>query len=165
MCYFISYCKSLAHSIIRIKSCSKQFCAVSLIINDPLNDNNYYQTLIINLCIVIPTDYGTPESKSVFLDCLGEFEGFISTQSFDNIIIGGDFNVDSSCDNHSYNRLLNFMLQYNFARTDTSSNIRFTYRRDDHSVTSWPDHILTLCHNVSQILDAACLDSMVCSCN
>ena len=100
---------------------------------------------------------GPPESNSVFLDCLGELEGFISMQSFDNIIIGGDFNVDFSRDNHNRNFLLSFMLQNNFARADSSSNIQFTYRRDDHSVTSWPDHVLTLSHNVSQLLDLPAL--------
>ena len=58
---------------------------------------------------------GPPESNSAFLDCLGELEGFISMQSFDNIIIGGDFNVDFSRDNHNHNLLLNFMLQNNLA--------------------------------------------------
>ena len=56
-------------------------------------------------------------------------------QSFDNnIIIGGDFNVDLSRDNHNHNLLLNFMLQNNLARADSSSNIQLTYRTDDHSV-------------------------------
>ena len=55
----ILYHKSLAHSIIRLKSCPKRFCAISLIINDPLN-NNSYQTLINNYNVYLPTDYGTP---------------------------------------------------------------------------------------------------------
>ena len=77
---------------------------------------------------------GPPESNSAFLNCLGELEGFISMQSFDNIIIGGDFNVDFSRDNHNHNLLLNFMLQNNLARADSSSNIQLTYRTDDQSV-------------------------------
>ena len=39
-------------------------------------------------------------------------------------------------------------------------SIQFTYIRDDYSASSWPDHILTLSHNASQIVGVACLDDV-----
>ena len=52
------------------------------------------------------------------------------------------------------------MTHLNLVRADTSSNIQFTYKRDDYSASSWPDHILTLSHNASQIVGVACLDNV-----
>ena len=63
--------------------------------------------------VYLPTDYGTPDSNNVFLECLGDLDGFISTQSFDNIIISGAFNVNFSRHNHNCNQLLDFMTHHN----------------------------------------------------
>ena len=65
-------------------------------------------------------------------------------QSFDNIIICGDFNVHFSQSNHNCIQFLTFMCTYNLVCADLSCNIKYTYRRDDYTSFSWPDHILTL---------------------
>ena len=80
----------------------------------------------------------------------------VSAQSFDNIT-RGDFNVDFSRDNHNRSHLQALMIHHNLVRANASSNIQFTYRKDDHSASSWPDHVLTLSHNVQ---DVACLDDV-----
>ena len=69
----------------------------------------------------------------------------------DNLIVCGDFNVDFSRDSHNGCHLKAFMHSHNLTRADTSSNIHYTYRRDDHTSFSWPNHILTLQHNVHMI--------------
>ena len=73
--------------------CSKHFCAVNLTTH-VIDSNQSLCTLLLN--VYLPTDYGTLESNDAFLDCLCELDGFISAQSFDNILICGDFNVDFS---------------------------------------------------------------------
>ena len=120
--------------------------------------NHSLSTLPIN--VYLPTDYGTPESNAAYLDCLCELDGFISAQSFDNVIICGDFNVDFSRNNHNTSCLTDFMDEYNLVRADTSPHIQLTYRKDDFSASSWPDHVLTLRHNVSNS-GATCLDSVL----
>ena len=151
----ILYRKSLSPYISRLKSDAKRFCAVSLA-SDCTHGGSYH-TLIVNM--YLPTDYGTHDSNNAFLESLAELDGFISAQSFDNILCG-DFNVDFSRDSHNCKHLLNFMTHLNLVRADTSSNIRFTYKRDDYSASSWPDHILTLRNNTSHIVGVACLDNV-----
>lgn len=48
-------------------------------------------------------------------------------------------------------------MTHNLVSVDISSNIQLTYSKDDHSASSWPDHVLTLKH---QLQDVACLDSV-----
>ena len=123
------------------------FCALSLALCGPCG-NSILNTLLIN--VYLPTDYGTSDSNNAFLESLGELDRFISMQSFDNIIICGDFNVHFSQSNHNCVQLLTFMRTYNLVCADLSCNIEYTYRRDDYTSFSWPDHILTL-HLIKQI--------------
>ena len=117
------------------------FCALSLALCGP-RGNSILTTLLIN--VYLPTDYGISDSNNAFLESLGELEGFISMQSFDNIIICGDFNVHFSQSNHNCIQFLTFMRIYNQVCADLSCNIKYTYRRDDYTSFSWPDHILTV---------------------
>ena len=61
--------------------------------------------------------------------------------SFDNIIIGGDFNTD--LDNPSFRTSLlnNFMVELDLVAVDTNFRplVGHTYERDDGHSTSWPD--------------------------
>ena len=84
----IMYRKSLLACVKSIPTNSKRFCAVRLI------DSNNFIILLIN--VYMPTDYGTSVSNVEFISCLSEIEAFIDSQSFDSLIIGGDFNVDFS---------------------------------------------------------------------
>ena len=106
-------------------------------------------------------NYGTIETNTAFLDCLGELDGFISAQPFDNVIICGDFNVEFSCNTHNSHQLVDFMNTHNLVRADTSTNIQFTYRRDDLSVTSWPDHTMYLLFLTACLRYKGCLAWMV----
>ena len=153
----IIYHKSLAPIISRLNCCSNRFCAVNLTLPDT-NTDCPQSTLLVN--VYFPTDYGTPDSDAAFLECLGELDGFISAQPYDNLIICGDFNVDFSRSTHNSIHLLDFMTDHNLVRADSSSNIQFTYRRDDHSASSWPDHVLTLRHQLPLIQGVSCLDSV-----
>ena len=147
----ILYRKLLSPFISRLNCCSNRFCAVNLTL--PTSNPDCSQSILL-VNVYLPTDYGTVVTNNAFLDCLGELDGFISAQPFDNIICG-DFNVDFSRNSH---QLVDFMNTHNLVRADSSTNIQFTYRRDDLSVTSWPDHVLTLPHCLSQIPGVSCLD-------
>ena len=149
----ILYRKSLAPHITRINSNSKRFCALSI-----SKHTSTFITFLIN--VYLPTDYGTSDSNQAFLDSITELKGFISAQSFDNLIICGDFNVDFS--RHSYNRtnLEQLMSSTNLVRTDNVHNVHFTYRKDDHSCVSWPDHVLTSKHHSHLVKDVACTDEV-----
>ena len=49
---------------------------------------------------------------------------------------------------------------WNFlVRADISSDIKFTYRRDDLTAFSWPDHILSLSRHVYLVKHVSCEDS------
>ena len=52
--------------------------------------SNFFATLFIYL----PTDYGNQDSQDRFAESLNELRGFIDSQSYDNMIVAGDFNVD-----------------------------------------------------------------------
>ena len=84
----IIYHKSLAPIISRFNCCS------DLIVS--LLSTYLYQTLILtahNNPQFLLT-FTSPDSNAAFLECLGELDGFISAQPYDNLIICGDFNVD-----------------------------------------------------------------------
>ena len=100
------------------------FCAPSLALCGPCG-NSVLSTLLIN--VYLPTDYGTSDSNNAFLESLQELDGFISMQSFDNIIICGDFNVHFSQSNHNCVQLLTFVRTYNLVCADLSCNIKYTY--------------------------------------
>ena len=68
-----------------ITSASKRFCALLLTIN-------CVKTLVIN--VYLPTNYGNMDSEQLYRESLAELKGFVDSQSFDNLIIAGDFNVD-----------------------------------------------------------------------
>ena len=92
--------------------------------------------------VYLPTDYGTLDS---FTETLAELDGFLLSHSYDNIIICGDFN---NCGGRNCEHLHSFMHEHNFVCADMNSCIKYTYRRDDHTSFSWPDHVLTLALHV-----------------
>ena len=81
----ILYRKSLSKVIKTIKMSSARFCAISLTCSS-------VSTLLV--CVYLPTNYGTSQSHDLYLEVLGELNGFIDTQVFDKLIIAGDFNVN-----------------------------------------------------------------------
>ena len=48
---------------------------------------------ILLICVYLPTDYHTEASDFNFNSSLAELCGFIDSQSFDYLLIGGDFNI------------------------------------------------------------------------
>ena len=52
------------------------------------------------------------------------------------------------------------MHDFNFVRADVNPNIKYTYRRDNYTAFSWPDHILTLWQYMNVIDDIACPESV-----
>ena len=145
--------KSLSSCVHRLNSHSKRFCAIALTFTNSVS-NSPFNTLLIN--VYLSTDYSTPESNNSFLETLAELEGFISSYSYDNLILCGNFNVDFDRGGHNANHLLSFMRDLNLVRADLCSNVKYTYRRDDQMSRSWPDHIITLSHYVHLINDVAC---------
>ena len=109
----ILYRKLLSPFISR-HNCSNRFCAAL-----PTSNPDSSQSIIL-VNVYLPTDYGTVVTNNAFLGCLGELDGFISTQPFDNIIICGNFNVDFSRNSHNCHQLVDFMNTHNLVRADTS---------------------------------------------
>ncbi len=113
-----------------LKSNSNRFCGVRLL------DQSGQSILLVS--VYFPTDYHTSTSIDELHHTLGQFEGFNDSQSFDHLIIGGDFNVDFDRPGSSLAQLCNYMdltavdLQY-------CSSVNF---KDDHSARSWVDHFL-----------------------
>ena len=100
------------------------------------------------------------DSYNAYLETLSELEGFISTQTFDNLIICDDFNVDFARANRHCNILSSSMHSLNLIRADINSDVTFTYRRDDFTVFSWPDHVISLKHHARLIKEVSCEDSV-----
>ncbi len=150
-CAFL-FRKSLAASINTLQTDSKRFCALKLI------DSDNTELLLIN--VYLPTDYGTSESYSDFLQFLGELEGFIDTQSFDNIAIIGDFNVDFDRDGPILQLLKSFMDDTGVIAADLAHrhSISYTSECDDSSATSWIDHVLCDATIAARISDIKRLD-------
>ena len=82
----VLYHKSLSPYIRRLSTYSKRFRAFSFSFNS-------FTTLFI--CVYLPTDYGNQDSQDRFAESLNKLRGFIDSQSYDNMIVAGDFNVDS----------------------------------------------------------------------
>ena len=101
----------------------------------------------------MPSQCG-PSSHCEYLNTLGEIEGFIVSQQFDNIVLVGDFNVDFDRGGSLADMLLDFMTDLNVVTCDLShrNSIDFTYERDDGIVRSWIDHIIcsqSLCPSIT----------------
>ena len=98
----------------------------------------------------------TPGDLSNYLETLGELEGFIDSQSFDRLLIVGDFNVDFEKHLCSARLLCRFMDDFNVTEADLpfKDSVGFTYERDDGLVRSWVDHIV--CSNSF----VACVDNV-----
>ena len=75
-------------------------------------------------------------------------------------IICGDFNVDFARNRHNCRHLNLFMQNLILVCPDLSSNIKYTFRRDDLTSFSWPDHVLTLGHHKHLIKGVASIDDV-----
>jgi len=65
--------------------------------------------IILLVCVYLPTDYGSATHED-FLLALGELEGFICSQSFDSLMIIGDFNIDFNRGGMNCVQLLEFIV-------------------------------------------------------
>ena len=137
----IFFRKSFIQSVSHLNSCSTRFCALML---NLLNMCSQQSVSILIINVYLPTDYGTIESTTIFRKTIAELEGFLLTQSYDYVFIAGDFNVDFTKASRNCAILETFMQTFDLVRGDTSSDITFTYRRDDHQSSSWVDHIIVL---------------------
>ena len=106
----IMYHKSLLACVKSIPTNSKRFCTVRLI------DSNNSTILLIN--VYMPTDFQTSLPNVEFVSCLSEIEAFIDSQSFDFLIIGGDFNVDFARASNNSLSLCDFMSSLNLSAVD-----------------------------------------------
>ena len=133
----ILFRKWLSPYITRHAITIKRFCGLTI-------NSNTSKVLLI--CVYLPSNYNTSQSNDLYLETLGELNGFVNSLTFDKIIIAGGFDVDFSRSNMFKNYLDSFMSVLNLVAVDTQRefDINFTYRRDDDLVHSWPDHILTL---------------------
>ena len=80
---------------------------------------------------------------SIYLNTLGEVEGFIDSLQCDNNIIVGNFNADFDHGSISTDLLSDFVLDLNLSVCDLHyrESVKFTYERDDGLVCSWINHI------------------------
>jgi len=106
----ILFRKSLIGSISMVSTNSKRFCAIRL--------SDQTGRILLIICVYLPTDYGTSFSHDEFLFVLGELEGFIHSESFDSLLIAGDFNVDFDRVGHNTTQLLTFMSDYDLIAVD-----------------------------------------------
>ena len=82
----IIYCKSLFFSYVKtLHTGSNHFCSIKLC--------DSVGTSFLLIYVYLPTVFQS-SSFTDYLNTLGELEGFIDSQSFDHILISGDFNVD-----------------------------------------------------------------------
>ena len=75
----IIYHKSLVPFIRKIYSPSKRFCAVSVSLFNTCDHSD----VNLLICVYLPTNYGTEYSDALFVEAIGELEGFIQCTSFD----------------------------------------------------------------------------------
>lgn len=89
---------------------------------------------------------------------LGEISGFLDAQSYDSLLIGGDFNTNLKSGTLRNSLLRDFMLEFNLACVDyPSTSVTHTYERDDGLDTSWPDHFLCSQQSVQHFSDVRTL--------
>ena len=116
--------------------------------------------LIVN--VYLPTNYGSDESTTTFREAIAELEGFLLTQTYDRVVITGDFNVDFAKDGPNRTILECFMQAFDLVRGDICSDISFTYRRDDHQSFSWVDHVIcssAILNTISNIISTDSADN------
>ena len=91
----------------------------------------------------MPTYYD-PSCVNVYLNVLGELEGFIASQGCDVNIIAGDFNLDFDRGGQFAKLLKDFMTGLDLHACDLNfrSSVNYTYERDDCVTQSWLDHVL-----------------------
>ena len=144
----ILFRKSLIGSVSMLSTDAKRFCAVRL------TDHCGHTVLLV--CVYLPTDYGTHTSHD---DFLGQLEGFICSQSYDSLVIMGDFNVDFDRSGVNRSQLITFMNEYDLSAVDLCyCSINFTYENSDGSAKSWLDPVLSSRSFVSRFLSVLKVD-------
>ena len=131
----ILYRKSLSSCITLLQSNSDRFCGIRLC------DSSGLSYLLVS--VYMPTYYD-PSCVNVYLNVLGELEGFIASQGCDVNIIAGDFNVDFDRGGQFAKLLKDFMTGLDLHACDLNfrSSVNYTYERDDCVTQSWLDHVL-----------------------
>ena len=94
------------------------------------------------------------------MDTLGELCGFISTVTYDFLIIAGDWNTDTQRACGFTDMVFSFLSELNLSLADLnfSDDVRFTYVSHDGS-KSWLDHVavstpfLPMVSSVQSIMD------------
>ena len=131
----ILYRKSLSSCISLLQSNSDRFCGIRLC------DSSGLSYLLVS--VYMPTYYD-PSCVDVYLNVLGELEGFIASQGCDVNIIAGDFNVDFDRGGQFAKLLKDFMAGLDLHACDLNfrSSVNYTYERDDCVTQSWLDHVL-----------------------
>jgi len=104
--------------------------------------------LLIN--VYMPCDYGDVHSLVDYKSTIVEIENLLSEESFDKLLIVGDFNCDPSR-GRFYNELTRFMYDFSLCIRDVEilPDDSYSYiSRSSISSTSWLDHIVTSsnCH-------------------
>ena len=74
------------------------------------------------VCVYLPTDYSNVASHTAFAESIGELDGIISAENFDNIIIAGDFNTDLSRPGSNFTTLTSFMSSHKLVCVDKLYN-------------------------------------------
>ena len=130
----ILYRKSLSSCISPVYSCSDRFCGVRL------SDSSGLSYLLV--CVYMPTYYDS-DSCCLYLNTLGELEGFIASHSCDVNIIVGDFNVDFDRGGPLLKLLDDFMLDFDLSACDLNfrPSVGYTYESDDRSHSVFPAHV------------------------
>ena len=128
----ILYRQNFVSSIKQVKTPSRRFCAVMI-------DCHNCHCLLIN--IYFPTDYRSGAANEQLKETLGDLCGFISTVSYDFLIIAGDWNTDIQHPCSFTHTVSTFLGELNLSLVDLlSDNVSFTYSSHG-GFTSWLDHV------------------------
>ena len=78
----ILYRKSLSPVIRRIFTSSQRLCAISLTLHNSLANSPF---AVLFVCVYFPTDYSNVASHTAFAESIGELDGIMSAENFDNM--------------------------------------------------------------------------------
>ena len=122
----------MSSCITLLQSNSDRFCGIRLC------DSSGLSYLLVS--VYMPTYYD-PSCVNVYLNVLGELEGFIASQGCDVNIIAGDFNVDFDCGGQ-FAKLFMTGLDLHACDLNFQSSVNYTYERDDCVTQSCMSYVL-----------------------
>ena len=130
----VLYHNRFSNCVTNVTSYNSRICGVIL----STDDGN-----IMLISVYMPTNYGDDISLLAYIECLCNIQSMIAENNVVDIIIAGDFNC--SINSRFYVEFTQFIYDNCLVATDLHKldNNTFTYIKDDGSVHTWIDHIVS----------------------